>query len=223
VDSRFYTFLGVAFLLVVSPGPTVAVVTEAAVEHGRVAALWTVAGVGAANSTLALAAALGLSLLVGGHPWMLDAVTIGGALYLAVLGLRSIARALGSHGSGVAGGAGEERATASLRRATPGASFAKGVTTNLLNPSVALFYMTLVPQFIAREDPFLARFTLLCASHVLMAVAWHSMYAWKSASTKNGSICTRFSINGRNSPRSPWENKPESMRSMTLRSSAFCS
>jgi len=137
-----------------------------------------VAGVGAANSTLALAAALGLSLLVGGHPWMLDAVTIGGALYLAVLGLRSIARALGSHGSGVVGGAGEEGATASLRRATPGASFAKGVTTNLLNPSVALFYMTLVPQFIAREDPFLARFTLLCASHVLMAVAWHSMYAW---------------------------------------------
>lgn len=179
LDPRFFAFLGVAFLLVLSPGPTMAVVTETAVEYGRKAALWTVAGVGVANSTLALAAALGLSLLVAGYPWMLDAITIAGAMYLGYLGVRSIARAARPPAAGPRSGY-PEGATAGAHpaRASASASFTKGVATNLLNPSVTLFYMTLVPQFIAAGDPFFATFALLAGSHVLMAVMWHSAYAW---------------------------------------------
>ncbi len=176
MDSRFYTFLGVAFVLVLSPGPTVAVVTQSAIDYGRSAALWTVAGVGMANSTLALAAAFGLAVLVGRYSWTLDAVTIAGAVYLAVLGMRSVWRAAGGEaGGGRIGGEAPGARPATVSAAT---SFGKGLTTNLLNPSVALFYMTLVPQFIGRNDHFLSRFTLLCATHVLIAVAWHSAYAW---------------------------------------------
>lgn len=178
IDTRFIAFLGVAFLLVLSPGPTMAVVTEAAVEYGRSAALWTVVGVGVANATLALAAGLGLSMLVGGRPWMLDVVTVAGALYLGYLGGRAI---VGAVGGSWGRGEGQSRPGAGpsgppqIARAS---SVGKGLATNLLNPSVALFYMTLVPQFIARDDPFAVRFALLCGSHVLLAVTWHSVYAW---------------------------------------------
>jgi threonine/homoserine/homoserine lactone efflux protein len=48
----------------------------------------------------------------------------------------------------------------------------RGVLTNLLNPPVILFYLTMVPQFIGPQDPYLARALLLGATHVAMSVVW---------------------------------------------------
>ncbi len=44
--------------------------------------------------------------------------------------------------------------------------------TNLLNPPVLLFYMTVVPQFIGPQDDYLARAFVLGATHVAMSVVW---------------------------------------------------
>ncbi len=182
LDARFVAYLGVAALLVLSPGATIAVVTEVVVEDGRRAGLWTVLGVAVANGSLSLAAAFGMSALVRRSPWMLQAVTIAGAGYLAYLGIRGVWRAVvgGVHTTGL-----QPRLTlvrAGHERRTSGAvalrSFGKGLATNLLNASVALFYMTVVPQFIGRRDAFLARFLALCAAHVAMAAGWHLIYAW---------------------------------------------
>ncbi len=44
--------------------------------------------------------------------------------------------------------------------------------TNLLNPPVVIFYLTVVPQFIGSQDAFLPRALLLGATHVAMSVMW---------------------------------------------------
>ena len=49
---------------------------------------------------------------------------------------------------------------------------ARGALTNLLNPPVILFYLTMVPQFIGPQDPYLARALVLGATHVAMSVVW---------------------------------------------------
>jgi len=49
---------------------------------------------------------------------------------------------------------------------------ARGVLTNLLNPPVILFYITMVPQFIGLQDAYLARALVLGATHVAMSVMW---------------------------------------------------
>lgn len=49
--------------------------------------------------------------------------------------------------------------------------------TNLLNPSVILFYMLLLPQFIRSRDTFIPGFLLLAGTHVLMSFTWLSFYA----------------------------------------------
>ena len=48
----------------------------------------------------------------------------------------------------------------------------RGVLTNLLNPPVVIFYLTVVPQFIGPQDPYLARALALGATHVAMSVIW---------------------------------------------------
>ena len=167
-DSRYAAFATISALLVLSPGATLAVVTETALAYGRLAALLTVAGVGIGNSTLALASALGMSVLLRQWPWALDAVKVAGAVYLTYLGVRGLW--FGLKGRPASSPPNGPRAMpATLRRR---GHVARGITTNLLNPPVVIFYMTFLPQFINAQDPFFARFVLLASTHVSMSLIW---------------------------------------------------
>jgi len=175
-DARYAAFAALSALLVISPGATLAVVVETALGYGRRAALLTVVGVGLANGALASAAALGLSVLVGRWPSSLHVVRVAGGAYLAYLGVRGLWRALSPalRSAGTEMVPGTISPTAADAKKVPGTiSFvARGVLTNLLNPPVLLFYMTVVPQFIGPQDAYLARALLLGSTHVAMSVVW---------------------------------------------------
>jgi threonine/homoserine/homoserine lactone efflux protein len=169
-DARYAAFAALSALLVISPGATLAVVVETALGYGRRAALLTVAGVGLGNAILAAAAAFGLSVLVDRSPSALAVIRLAGGAYLAYLGLRGVWRALSA-----------SRRTAETEMGTvpfsekgtvPISFVARGALTNLLNPPVILFYLTMVPQFIGPQDPYLARALVLGATHVAMSVIW---------------------------------------------------
>jgi len=161
-DARYAAFAALSALLVISPGATLAVVVETALGYGRRAALLTVAGVGLGNAILAAAAAFGLSILVGRWPSALAVIRLAGGAYLAYLGLRGVWRAVFP-----------SRRVAETEMGTVPISFvARGALTNLLNPPVMLFYLTMVPQFIGPQDPYLARALVLGATHVAMSVVW---------------------------------------------------
>jgi threonine/homoserine/homoserine lactone efflux protein len=170
LDSTFTTYIIMAAALVISPGASMAVVAETALERGRSAALATVLGINVANSSLALASMFGLSALFHQWPSLLRAVSIGGAIYLTYLGVRALWRS---------SDAAEPAAVPRARPPAGGTSsaIARGIMTNLLNPSVVLFYMLLVPQFVRNTDPFVPRFLLLAATHVSMSLVWLSAFA----------------------------------------------
>ena len=169
-DAKFASFVVVAAALVISPGASVAVVTETALERGRRAALLTVAGINMANSSLALASLFGLSAVLHQWPWLLRVVSAGGALYLTYLGVRSLLRAFRTEA------ARPQPAMNAISNAGAPA-VVRGIMTNLLNPSVVLFYILLLPQFIRSTDPFTRRFLFLSGAHVAMSVLWLSMIA----------------------------------------------
>jgi threonine/homoserine/homoserine lactone efflux protein len=179
-DARYVAFATLSALLVISPGATLAVVVETALGHGRRAALLAVLGVGLANATLATASAFGLSAVIDRRPAALQIVRLAGGAYLACLGTRGVWRAIAGTRS-VSETAHQPAANEvpeqgpgpfPAQAAGPAAFVARGVLTNLLNPPVILFYMTMVPQFIGPQDLYLPRALVLGVTHVAMSVVW---------------------------------------------------
>ena len=171
-DARYVAFVALSALLVISPGATLAVVVETALGHGRRAALLTVAGVGLGNATLAAAAAFGLSALVGHWPSALEAIRLAGGIYLGYLGVRGTWRALAPSRRMAETEMGTVPVSRIEKGTVPMSFVARGALTNILNPPVILFYLTMVPQFIGPQDPYLARALVLGATHVAMSIIW---------------------------------------------------
>jgi threonine/homoserine/homoserine lactone efflux protein len=166
-------YLSFTFVLVVTPGSTTAVVVRNTLEGGRRAGYVTAVGAALANITIATACGLGLSLLLSLWPGSLDAIRVGGAVFLAWLGVSSLARAWMHRDGGIR----LSPATATTAR-RPGAAayFGDGLAINLLSPVIISFYLSVVPSFIpAGASRYY--YSMLAAAHVGMAFTCHSLWA----------------------------------------------
>ena len=142
-------FFVVALLAAMVPGVDTALVTKNALGRGSGSALLTAAGCSTGQLFWGAASAFGVAAVLAASAAAYSFVKLAGACYLVYLGVRSLLAALsqerpadGPDGGG--GAAGE----VPLR-----ASYAEGLVTNLLNPKTALFFSSLVPQFVSPGDP----------------------------------------------------------------------
>ncbi|MFN8059749.1 MAG: LysE family translocator [Vicinamibacterales bacterium] len=161
-------------LFVVTPGASTAMVVRSALEGGRPGGVLTASGIALGNAIYALGAGLGLATLLLAHPNALAVIKIGGAAYLVVQGLQSLWRVWRARQDGTTSPM--FVASDDLSRAH-GHWFRLGLLTNLLNPSIPVFYASYVPQFVVAGPTFASRFALLGAIHVSMAFAVHVFYA----------------------------------------------
>ena len=131
-------FAGASIVLLLIPGPAVLYTVNRSVSDGRVAGLAAVAGLTLGNLAHALAAAVGLSAVLATSAAAFSAVKWLGSGYLVYIGVRTLLRpspVINPDQPGV-----------SARRA-----FTQGVVVNVLNPKVALFFLSFLPQFIRPE------------------------------------------------------------------------
>ncbi|HEV8215030.1 MAG TPA: LysE family translocator [Gemmatimonadaceae bacterium] len=190
-DPRLLAFVGVAALLTVLPGADMALVTRNVLALGRRRTMLTILGIGAGCLIHATASALGISAILATSATAYNVVKTVGAAYLVWLGVQSIrgssaawqlgssaARQLGS--SAVVGGRVAERPSSRVaeRPSCRAAAFTQGFLTNVLNPKVAIFYLTFLPQFIAPGEPVLTRSLMLASIHIVMGLIWLTAYAW---------------------------------------------
>jgi threonine/homoserine/homoserine lactone efflux protein len=173
LDASYVAYLTFTFILVVTPGSTTAVVVRNTLEGGRRAGYLTALGAALANSIIAIACGLGLSVLLAYWPGSVDAIRIGGAVFLAWLGVSSILRAWRRPDGGI-----RLSIDPADVRARPhhGAYVGDGLAINLLSPIIISFYLSVVPSFIPAGASRLY-YSMLAASHVLMAFLCHSMWA----------------------------------------------
>jgi threonine/homoserine/homoserine lactone efflux protein len=113
----------------------------------------------------ATASALGLSVILARSAELYHWVKLAGAAYLIYLGLATLRRCWKSPAEPL-------HAAAAARPAAWRKSFAEGFLSNVLNPKAAVFYLSLLPQFIAPGDNVLAESWGLASIHAIMGLVW---------------------------------------------------
>ncbi|HEY0825878.1 MAG TPA: LysE family translocator [Ramlibacter sp.] len=129
-----------ALVLVLTPGPNMIYCVSRTLSQGRRAGLVSLAGVLLGFVAHLLAATLGLTALLIAVPLAFDALRIAGAAYLLWLAWDALRP-----------GGSSPFVTRELPVDTRGRLFRMGLLTNLLNPKVAIFYVSFFPQFLHPE------------------------------------------------------------------------
>lgn len=141
VWSSYGSFLVFAGILVLVPGPDFAVVTKNTLASGRRRGAWSAGGVASSNAVQGIAAATGLGAVIVRVEPLFQAVRWAGVAYLAYLGVQAIRSAVRGSYPALDGDAG-----------APGAAlrgWRQGFLSNITNPKVLVFYLAVLPQFLA--------------------------------------------------------------------------
>lgn len=134
--AKFVLFVGVAWALIIMPGPDMLYVITRGVTQGRRAGMLSALGVICGILVHTTAAAFGLTLLLQTSAFAFLIVKTLGAIYLIYLGVK----------------AWRDKSTFSVQTSAPSLSFQRvfwqGVLSNVLNPKVAIFFLAFLPQFV---------------------------------------------------------------------------
>lgn len=185
--NQFAAFAGVAVLLIITPGPDMALVLRNALIGGRRSAIFTAFGVVSGLVIRTLAASAGMAaLLVASEPAFI-AVKLAGAAYLIYLGAQALWGAIHrAHSNGDSMGHG------SVSRLGATAAFRQGMVSNLGNPKIAVFFTSLLPQFTPNDDASFTALLLLGLCFCALGLAWLTAYAFLVA--KAGDLLRRPAI-----------------------------
>jgi threonine/homoserine/homoserine lactone efflux protein len=164
------TFAIAALVLIMLPGPDQALITRNALVGGRCGGLLTMLGGVLGLTVHGSAAALGLSALLLASARAFTVLKIAGAIYLLWLGVQMLHSAIRSRRSPVT----DEPVAVPRRRTT---YLRQGFLSNALNPKVALFFVTFLPQFLSADtgSP-RAEALLLSGIFAMMYLAWFGLY-----------------------------------------------
>ena len=155
------TFLGLSVLLILTPGPNQALLTSRVLSGGRRAGFAAVRGLAAGMAVHVAAATAGLSALLASSAQVFGVVKVLGGLYLLWLGIAAIRRAR------------RPARARRRRRARGGSPFRDGLLSMTLNPKVGVYFVAVVPQFVAPGPGASLRVALLLVVYgALCLVFW---------------------------------------------------
>src|ERR1700754_776668 len=160
---EFWLFILSGLLLNITPGPDTAYILGRSIQLGWRGGAAAAVGICTGCLVHVFGAAIGLSALLMASSAAFAFLKLAGAAYLLFVGVQMLlARHTPLADAAVQGG------ETSLRKV-----FWQGALTNVLNPKVALFFLALLPQFVAAESPHKAlAFMLLGAIFIFNGTLW---------------------------------------------------
>ncbi|MDT7518457.1 LysE family translocator [Rhodoferax sp. TBRC 17660] len=138
---QFLIFAAAALLMAVTPGPNMIYLISRSLCQGRKAGVMSWFGVVLGFSVHMLCASVGLTALFMAVPMGYELLKFAGALYLIWLAWQAVRP-----------GARSPFEAKDLPPEPPRKLFVMGLLTSVLNPKVAIFYLSVLPQFIAPES-----------------------------------------------------------------------
>lgn len=161
----YFAFVAATTLLMLVPGPNVALIVANSVAHGTRVGLLTVLGTSCAMVPQLLLTLLGMSTLLGVLAHWVEWVRWIGVAYLVYIGVK------------------QWRAQPIDLTAVPAAPqsartvFVRGFLVSLTNPKTLLFYGAFFPQFVDATRDAGSQFLLLTATFLALAVMLDSTWA----------------------------------------------
>ena len=163
---NYQVFVVSTIALCLTPGVDTIYILTRAISGGRREGIASALGINAGLVVHTVLVATGLSLVLAASQIAFTALKFAGAAYLVVMGVRSIL----NRESALADAASSEEGQAAE---LPSKTFLQGVLTNVLNPKIILFFLALLPQFVATPNEFGALpFLLLGLTYVVCSTIW---------------------------------------------------
>lgn len=131
-------FVAAAIILNLTPGADTLYILTRSIAQGSRAGLVSVAGIMSGCVVHVLAAAFGLSLILTTSATAFFLVKWAGAIYLIFLGVRALTTRAPAF----------ETQNSRFSNKDLVTIYRQGMITNILNPKVALFFLSFLPQFI---------------------------------------------------------------------------
>ncbi|ROM46350.1 lysine transporter LysE [Pseudomonas canadensis] len=166
--SNWLAYALISLGMVLTPGPNMIYLISRSICQGRKAGLISLGGVALGFLVYMLCAALGITALVMAVPFAYDALRFGGAMYLAYMAWQAIRP-----------GGRSPFQVRDLPKDSPRKLFTMGLVTNLLNPKVAVMYLSLLPQFIdpSGHGSVLAQSLVLGFTQIFISVSVNAVIA----------------------------------------------
>ena len=164
--THFAAFLGVSAIVIVTPGQDTALTIRNTLLDGRRSGIRTAAGVAGGQAVWALATSAGVAAVLRASEPAFVAVKLAGAVYLVFLGLQTLMPALRS-------------GTSKPKTSPRGRPLRQGLVSNLGNPKMAIFFTSLLPQFVTSPSfgSLLALGLVFCS----LTLIWLTAYAFAVA------------------------------------------
>lgn len=153
-------FVVLLIFIVMSPGIDFALITKRTLTDGKKDGIKIALGITTGVLIHTAAAALGLSLLLMKSAFAFEIVKYIGAIYLIYMGLLSFIK--------------RRKPTENYDQTVPSkkSPFMQGLITNTLNPKVAIFFLTFLPQFIMPDYNPSLQFLLMGSFYAAVSIVW---------------------------------------------------
>ncbi|WP_139488080.1 LysE family translocator [Brevibacillus dissolubilis] len=196
------SFFILSLFVVISPGLDTALITKTTIASGRKNGFYMALGISTGCLVHTFAAALGLSAILMKSALAFEIVKYVGAIYLIYIGATSLwgkkkkmdqtaaaEETVAATGAVVTIATVQATATPAREPAiekstlakpdsaiSPTASFKQGLFTNILNPKVAIFFLTFLPQFVETGSNTVYQLILMGTIHTVLSIVWFLVY-----------------------------------------------
>lgn len=166
------TFAAIVLGMALTPGPNMVYLISRSISQGRTAGFISLGGVALGFLFYMLCAAFGITALLMAVPFAYDAIRFTGALYLLWLAWQTLRP-----------GGRSPFQIKDLPRDGPRKLFFMGLLTSLLNPKIAVIYLSLLPQFITPANGnILGQALVLGSAQIVISVLINGLIAMSAAS-----------------------------------------
>lgn len=166
--NEFFTFLVLSLFVVMSPGIDTALITKRTISDGRNDGYKMALGITTGSLVHTFAAAFGLSAVLMQSAVAFEIVKYVGAIYLIYLGLSSFISRKKKDSLL------QDQNNTVIKKS----AFKQGLFSNVLNPKVAMFFITFLPQFVKTGENVTQQLIIMGVIYTLLSIAWFFIYVF---------------------------------------------